>query len=72
MDDIKDEKGLVKSFGDVRAVDYVSFGVPRGEIFRFLGPNGAGKSTTIKVLTTLIEWTPGILPSTVLILRRKL
>lgn len=54
MDDIIDVKGLVKTYGDIRAVDDVSFGVRRGEIFGFLGPNGAGKSTTIKILTTLI------------------
>ena len=39
------------SYGDVRAVDSVSFRVDRGEILGFLGPNGAGKSTTIKMLT---------------------
>ena len=55
MDDIIDVKGLVKTFGDIRAVDDISFGVRRGEIFGFLGPNGAGKSTAIKILTTLIR-----------------
>ncbi len=44
---------LVKTFGEVKAVDDVSFDVPRGEIFAFLGPNGAGKTTTIQMLTTL-------------------
>jgi ABC-2 type transport system ATP-binding protein len=39
------------SYGDVQAVDDVSFSVARGEILGFLGPNGAGKSTTIKMLT---------------------
>lgn len=43
--------GLEFSYGDVRAVDGVSFHVGTGEIFGFLGPNGAGKSTTIKMLT---------------------
>jgi ABC-2 type transport system ATP-binding protein len=43
--------GLVKHYGDVRAVDGVSFSVTRGEIVGFLGPNGAGKSTTMKMLT---------------------
>ncbi|HUK38175.1 MAG TPA: ATP-binding cassette domain-containing protein, partial [Methanomicrobiales archaeon] len=47
-------KGLSHSFGDVVAVDSVSFTVKKGEIFSFLGPNGAGKSTTINVLTTLL------------------
>ena len=47
-------RDLSHSFGDVVAVDSVSFTVRRGEIFSFLGPNGAGKSTTINVLTTLL------------------
>lgn len=48
-----------KRFGDIDAVDGVSFTVERGEIFAFLGPNGAGKSTTIKMLTTLLRPTSG-------------
>lgn len=50
VEDSKDElrvSHVSKVFGDNRAVDDVSFGVPRGEIFALLGPNGAGKSTTI-------------------------
>jgi ABC-2 type transport system ATP-binding protein len=43
----------------VRAVDGLSFAVPRGEIFGLLGPNGAGKTTTLKVLTTLAAPTAG-------------
>jgi ABC-2 type transport system ATP-binding protein len=50
---------LTKQFGDVNAVDSISFSVKRGEIFAFLGPNGAGKSTTIKMLTTLLRPTSG-------------
>ena len=50
---------LVKKFGDVTAVDDVSFDVSSGEIFAFLGPNGAGKTTTIKMLTTLLKPTAG-------------
>src|SRR6478672_10060910 len=50
---------LVKNFGEVRAVDDVSFEVAAGEIFAFLGPNGAGKTTTIKMLTTLLKPTGG-------------
>src|SRR5947208_7907241 len=46
---------LVKKFGDLTAVDDISFDVKKGEIFAFLGPNGAGKSTTIKMLTTMLR-----------------
>ena len=52
---------LVKKFGDVTAVDDVSFDVRRAEIFAFLGPNGAGKTTTIRMLTTLLHPTSGTL-----------
>ena len=48
-------EGLVKSFGDVRAVDGVDLAVRRGSIYGVLGPNGAGKSTTIRMLATLIR-----------------
>jgi ABC-2 type transport system ATP-binding protein len=44
-------KELVKTYGEQRAVDAISFQVARGEIVGFLGPNGAGKSTTMKILT---------------------
>jgi ABC-2 type transport system ATP-binding protein len=54
-------RNLTKAFGDVRAVDDISFDVARGEIFAFLGPNGAGKTTTIKMLTTLLRPTSGTL-----------
>jgi ABC-2 type transport system ATP-binding protein len=50
---------LSKTFGDLTAVDGVSFTVGAGEIFGFLGPNGAGKSTTIKMLATLLRPTGG-------------
>jgi ABC-2 type transport system ATP-binding protein len=50
---------LVKTFGDVKAVDGISFDVQAGEIFAFLGPNGAGKTTTIQMLTTLLRPTSG-------------
>ena len=52
---------LVKTYGEFRAVDNISFTVPPGEIFAFLGPNGAGKTTTIKMLTTLLKPTSGSL-----------
>ncbi|VAW04353.1 Efflux ABC transporter, ATP-binding protein [hydrothermal vent metagenome] len=50
---------LYKSFGDVRAVDGISFAVEEGTIFGFLGPNGAGKTTTIRILVTLSKQTSG-------------
>lgn len=46
-------RGLVKSFGEVRAVDGVDLDVPRGTIFAILGPNGAGKTTLMRMLATL-------------------
>lgn len=52
-------KSLTKSFGDLKAVDDISFNVETGEIFGFLGPNGAGKSTTMMILTTLLKPTSG-------------
>src|SRR5258705_13993181 len=54
-------ENLVKKFGDLTAVNNISFNVERGEIFAFLGPNGAGKTTTIKLLTTLLHPTSGAL-----------
>jgi ABC-2 type transport system ATP-binding protein len=44
---------IVKTYGDVRALDGLSLTVPAGTIFAVLGPNGAGKSTAVRVLTTL-------------------
>lgn len=46
-------RNLVKRFGDLTAVDGISFSVSPGEVFGFLGPNGAGKTTTINMLTGL-------------------
>ncbi|WP_320671069.1 ATP-binding cassette domain-containing protein [Patulibacter defluvii] len=50
-----DATGLVKSFGDFRAVDGIDLEVRQGEIFGVLGPNGAGKTTTLKMLATLLS-----------------
>ena len=47
--------GLVKEFGDVRAVDGVDLAVRPGTVYGILGPNGAGKTTTIKMLATLLR-----------------
>ena len=52
-------KNVSKQFGEITAVNDISFEVKQGEIFAFLGPNGAGKSTTIKMLTTLLKPTKG-------------
>lgn len=55
MDMILRVENLVKKYGDLVAVNDVTFEVKRGSLFAFLGPNGAGKSTTINCLTTLLE-----------------
>ncbi len=52
-------EGLTKKFNGFTAVDNVSFGVKRGELFGLLGPNGAGKSTITYMLATLLEPTSG-------------
>ncbi|HJQ97533.1 MAG TPA: ATP-binding cassette domain-containing protein, partial [Candidatus Polarisedimenticolaceae bacterium] len=48
-------RGVVKAFGDFRAVDEVTFDIPAGGIFGLLGPNGAGKSTTIRMIMDIIR-----------------
>ena len=50
---------LTKRFGDLVAVDNLSFTVQRGEIFGFLGPNGAGKSTTLSIIASLLSYDKG-------------
>ncbi|GAA2936810.1 MULTISPECIES: ATP-binding cassette domain-containing protein [Streptomycetaceae] len=48
-------EGLVKTFGEVRALDGVDLDVPEGTVLGLLGPNGAGKTTVVRVLTTLLQ-----------------
>ena len=57
MDDGKiiEVEGLYKSFGEVKAVDDLTFCVKRGELFAFLGVNGAGKSTTINIISGILK-----------------
>lgn len=51
--------GLVKDFGDVRALDGIDLVVPRGKVVGLLGPNGSGKTTTVRILATLLKATAG-------------
>ncbi|MBP1666318.1 MAG: transporter [Bacteroidetes bacterium] len=55
MEPILKAESLVKRYGNILAVDNISFEVCRGEIFGFLGPNGAGKTTTIKMMSGLLK-----------------
>jgi ABC-2 type transport system ATP-binding protein len=55
MEPVLKAESLVKRYGNVIAVDNISFEVCRGEIFGFLGPNGAGKTTTIKMMSGLLK-----------------
>ncbi len=59
MQDFVTVDKLTKKYGEVTAVDNLSFSVKEGEIFGFLGPNGAGKSTTLNVLCTLTGYDKG-------------
>src|SRR5437764_7962776 len=54
-------ENLSKKYGAISAVDNISLDVKAGEIFAFLGPNGAGKTTTIRMLTTLLRPTSGVI-----------
>jgi ABC-2 type transport system ATP-binding protein len=56
---ILEVQNLVKKFGDITAVNGVSFDIQEGEVFSLLGPNGAGKTTTISMLSCLLEPTSG-------------
>jgi ABC-type multidrug transport system ATPase subunit len=59
MQDIIKVTSLSKQFGNIKAVDDLSFTVQEGDVYGFLGQNGAGKSTTIRMLLTLIKPTHG-------------
>ena len=59
MNDIIVAEGLVKSYGDVRALDGLDLRVQQGTVLGLLGPNGAGKTTAVRVLTTLLRPTEG-------------
>jgi ABC-2 type transport system ATP-binding protein len=59
-DDLVRIEGLVKRFGNVRALDGLDLEVTRGEVHGFLGPNGAGKSTTIRILLGLMRHDGGV------------
>ncbi|GAA2360460.1 ATP-binding cassette domain-containing protein [Nonomuraea africana] len=48
-------KGLIKTFGDTRAVDGLDLTVPAGVVYGVLGPNGAGKTTAVRMLATLLR-----------------
>lgn len=52
-------ENLTRKFGQLTAVDSISFSIEQGEIFGFLGPNGAGKTTTISMLCTLLKPSSG-------------
>ena len=59
MDFAVEASGLVKVFGDVRALDGLTFRVRKGEIYGLIGPNGVGKTTTLRVTATLLTPTSG-------------
>src|SRR5512136_2731604 len=59
MSDIISVQELTKKYGEITAVDNISFSVGEGDLFAFLGPNGAGKSTTINIICTLLAKNAG-------------
>ena len=59
MQDAIEVRSLVKTFGDVVALDGASFTVKDREIYGLIGPNGAGKTTTLRILSTLLNPSSG-------------
>ncbi len=59
MENAIEVRGLVKNYGEVRAVRGIDFHVKKGKLFAFLGPNGAGKSTTIDIICTFLQQDAG-------------
>jgi ABC-2 type transport system ATP-binding protein len=55
MTDVIRATGLVKHYGEVRALDGLDLAVPEGTVLGLLGPNGAGKTTAVRILTTLLQ-----------------
>ena len=55
MDTILKADVIHKQFGNIRAVDNLSFNISKGEIFAMLGPNGAGKTTCVRMLMNIIR-----------------
>lgn len=56
-------RGLVKHYGETKALDGVDLDVREGTVMGVLGPNGAGKTTLVRILSTLLSPTPGRRPS---------
>lgn len=59
MEEIISVRGLIKNYGDKRALDGIDIHVRKGEMYAFLGPNGAGKTTAVRVLSTLAGFDSG-------------
>jgi ABC-2 type transport system ATP-binding protein len=60
MDNVIDVKELYRTFGEIRAVDGLTFSIQPGEVFGLLGPNGAGKTTTVRLLNGLLPPSSGL------------
>ena len=60
MSFVVEVEGLVKDFGEVRALEGLSFHVKNGEVYGLIGPNGAGKTTALRIVSTLLKPTSGL------------